>query len=443
MRRFWLLVPVLVLFAVLVLTATPASAQGGRTVFGQPVTIESGETVDGNLVSFGGPVTVERGAKVEGDVVSWGGPVTIAGRVEGDVVSVGGPVSLRNSAVIEGDVALMGGPLSRSEGAVVRGDVVEGFRFGDLRRFRFTVPPVPPVSRGVRVEMGNGSGFLSFILSLLTKGITAVVLAGIALLVLIFIPEQTNIVKQMARDQSLASAGVGCLTMFVVVLVFVGLFFTVCGWPILPILALVSVMAVLYGWIALGVTVGERILTALHTERPLPLISGVIGVLVITLLALLVPLWLGLPLALVGLSWGLGAVVLSRGGTRRYPSLPGGRAWTPAPTAPPPPEPAGGVPPAEPETVPAVEEWPEAPPVQPAKAMVEGLDDLKVIKGIGPVYERMLREAGGIRTYRDLASRSPQELIEAVSGPSVIPTSVESAQRWIEEARRLATEHRE
>lgn len=62
---------------------------------------------------------------------------------------------------------------------------------------------------------------------------------------------------------------------------------------------------------------------------------------------------------------------------------------------------------------------------------------MQAIKGIGPVDESMLREAG-IRTYRDLASRSPQKLVEAVAGPDLIPVSVEIARGWIEEARRLA-----
>jgi predicted flap endonuclease-1-like 5' DNA nuclease len=65
------------------------------------------------------------------------------------------------------------------------------------------------------------------------------------------------------------------------------------------------------------------------------------------------------------------------------------------------------------------------------------LDNLQLIAGIGPVYEWMLREAG-IRTYSDLAARDPHELVEIVSGPGVVPASVEAARRWIEEARRLA-----
>jgi len=80
------------------------------------------------------------------------------------------------------------------------------------------------------------------------------------------------------------------------------------------------------------------------------------------------------------------------------------------------------------------------PPTQPAHVVAEDLDDLQAIMGIGPVYERMLREAG-VRTYGDLASRSPEEVVEIVAGPDVIPVSVEAAQGWIKEAGRLAEEY--
>ncbi len=430
MKRFWILVPVLVLFAALMFTATPVSAQGGRTVFGQPVTIESGERVDGDLVVFGGLVAVERGGEVDGDVVALGGSVSIAGRVEGDVVALGGPVTLRDSAVVGGDVMAAGGPVSRADGARVGGDVVEGFRFGDLPFFPFGSNRVPgglPAGPGPQIEVRNGSGFLSFLRGLFTDGLIAVGLAVIALLLLILMPEQTKTVKQMSEDQPIASAGVGCLTMLVAVLVMVALALTLCGIPVAALLGIVLVMAGLFGWIALGYMVGERLLAVLNPERPLPLISGLVGVLLITLLALLVPC-LGPLLSLLGLSWGLGAVVLSRGGTRRHPSLPGG--WRPA---------SPSAPPAPGEAL-TSEGEPVLPPTQPAHVVAEDLDDLQAIMGIGPVYERMLREAG-VRTYGDLASRSPEEVVEIVAGPDVIPVSVEAAQGWIKEAGRLAEEY--
>lgn len=436
MKRSWIVVPVLLLLAMLVFMPAPALAQGGRPVFGEPVTIENGEKFDGDLVVFGGPITVKRGGEVNGDVVAVGGPVSIAGRAEGDVVAIGGPVSLHDSAVVGGDVVSVGGPVSRAAGADVQGDVVEGFRFGDLRFLPFSPNRVPeglPAGPAPQIEWRSGSGFLSFLRGLFTDGLLAVGLALIALLLISLMPEQVNTVKQMSADQPIASTGVGCLTLVVAALVMVALAITLCGIPIAAILGIVLAIAGVFGWIAVGFMVGERLLAALNTERPLPMISAVVGVLLITLLALLVPC-LGPVFSLVGLSWGLGAVVLSRGGTRSFPSLPGG--WSPASLPTPPVAP---LPPADAERAPESGDQPVVPPAGPSEMVAEDLDDLQAIMGIGPVYERMLDEAG-IRTYANLASRSPQELAEIVAGPDVIPVSVDAAQTWIDQARQLAEE---
>ncbi len=433
MRRFWIFATLLLLFAILTTTATPVAAQGGRTVFGQSVTIESGKTVYGDLVVVGGPLTIERGGLVEGDVTAVGGPISIAGRVEGDVKAMGGPitiagqidgdvavwggpVNLRDSAVVEGDVVVRGGPLNRSEGAVVKGEIVEGFRFTSPE-----VPAMPPVTPRPQIEVSTGTGFLSLLFRLFTNGLLAAGLALIALLLLILAPDHTNAIKQMTADQPIASVGVGCLTSIVAIVVLPLLFISICGIPIALLLLFGLVVAVFFGWIALGTMIGERLLAAIDTERPLPLVSGVFGVLLITLLWRFIP-FLGSLLFVVGGCWGLGAVVLARGGIRRYPTHPGGRARRPAlePTS-------GGSPTGVQTSL-----------TQPAgRPAPEGLDDLQAIEGIGPVYEQLLREAG-IRTYNDLASRSPELLVEAVAAPNVIPASVEMARRWIEEAQRLA-----
>ncbi len=60
-------------------------------------------------------------------------------------------------------------------------------------------------------------------------------------------------------------------------------------------------------------------------------------------------------------------------------------------------------------------------------------DDLRRIRGIGPVYARRLQEAG-VRTFSQLASQSPEALAEVtgVAGGSAVTRA------WIAEARKLA-----
>lgn len=69
-----------------------------------------------------------------------------------------------------------------------------------------------------------------------------------------------------------------------------------------------------------------------------------------------------------------------------------------------------------------------------AKPSAPALDDLTRIRGIGPVYQRRLREAG-IRTFRQLAQTPPEKLREIVAAANWQKVEPE---RWVEEAARLA-----
>jgi predicted flap endonuclease-1-like 5' DNA nuclease len=71
---------------------------------------------------------------------------------------------------------------------------------------------------------------------------------------------------------------------------------------------------------------------------------------------------------------------------------------------------------------------PPAAPAPPRK------DDLKLVKGIGPVLERRLHELG-VRSFADLAALTParvKEIDEAIEFPGRI-----ERERWIEQAREL------
>ena len=68
----------------LALSATPvfADGDGGRIIFGDSFTLESGERMDGDLAVLGGSVVLETGSRVDGNVVVMGGNIRVAGEVE-------------------------------------------------------------------------------------------------------------------------------------------------------------------------------------------------------------------------------------------------------------------------------------------------------------------------------------------------------------------------
>ena len=66
----------------------------GRVVFGQSFTLQSGQTLDGDLVVFGGEATIEENATVKGNVVIIGGSLTMNGSATGDAVVIGGLMTM-------------------------------------------------------------------------------------------------------------------------------------------------------------------------------------------------------------------------------------------------------------------------------------------------------------------------------------------------------------
>ncbi|MFQ6058668.1 MAG: polymer-forming cytoskeletal protein, partial [Anaerolineae bacterium] len=297
----------------LALSASPALAQDGddegRVVFGQDVTIKAGEEVEGDLVVFDGRVTVEEGGKVDGDLVAIGGDVFVSGEVDGDLVAVGGNVRLTATAVIDGDVAAIGGDLDREEGATVRGNIVKGLDFGRFFRFRGAPRTTFRVQRNLFLEL-----FFSFLRTV----VVALALTALGLLVVLFLPQQTQLVSHTALDQALPSLGVGFLTVLVVSVLLPLLVIICIGIPAAVLLGLALGVAGLFGWIAIGLLVGERILEVLNVGEPLPLVAVTIGVLLISFLAA-VPC-IGWIVALFGGLLGLGAVILTRFGTQAYPA---------------------------------------------------------------------------------------------------------------------------
>jgi hypothetical protein len=304
----------------LAFSATPvfADGDGGRVIFGDSFTLESGERMDGDLVVLGGSVVLETRSRVDGNVVVMGGSARVAGEVEDDVVVFGGNVVLRSTAVVDGDLFTIGGNVEREAGAVVRGSEVEGFEFEGLPRFG-TFP--------TRVYTYRWPDWFSFIFDVFKAIFVALALAALGLLIVLFWPKQTEMVGQAFLSAPLPSGGVGLLTGVVAVALMVLLAITICLSPVAFLLGVAMIVAALFGWIAIGLLVGRRLLEAFKVKGITSLMAVAVGTLLISLLCA-IPCLGALVAFVVGCA-GLGAVVLTRFGTQTYP-LP-----TPVPPAPP------------------------------------------------------------------------------------------------------------
>ncbi len=322
----------------LLVLAPPALAQGpgedNRVVFGSNFTLAAEQTVDGDVVVFGGNATLEKSSKIKGDLAVFGGNINIDGAVEGDIAAIGGNVNLGESAVVEGDIALLGGQATVADGAVVEGSIVKPFDGGFQHDFRFPEPPAPP-SPPVppQTPWAEPWGWTNRIVNMfqdLAWTLTLLVgLAAISWLVATFMPNQMQQVGDTVAESGPVSFGVGLLTVILSVAVGIPLLITICL-AFIPILVYILIgIATLFGWIVIGQMIGERLLAA--TGRPYPnfIFATVAGVLVLTIITKM-PIIGWIPClgfifwfigfligTVVGLT-GLGAVILTRFGTRPY-----------------------------------------------------------------------------------------------------------------------------
>lgn len=304
----------------LLLVAQPVLAQGsGHTVFGQEYTLPAGERLDGDLVVLGGVARLEAESVVEGNVTVMGGETVIEGVVRGDVVAVGGTLELGSGAVIDGDLVAFGN-IRRHPSSSVRGDIVTGpdaaRRFGGLAGMldERATPQPRSAPDGRRAQEWSWLGSLARQVLALA---TALAVAALAVMVL---PGHLERITAAMTTAWLQSLGVGALTGAAALVLAPVLAITCIGLPAAFVLITALALSVLLGWTGAGQLVGARLARAANLRISAPLGETLLGVGVISLIAM-APC-LGLLAALPVAAWGLGAVVLTRFGTRTYVPAP-------------------------------------------------------------------------------------------------------------------------
>jgi len=127
--------------------------------------------------------------------------------------------------------------------------------------------------------------------------------------------------------------------MATVILIPVGLVLILLGVLLLFVVPLTLAVGMLLGWVALAEAVGQKLLGALKVQNAAPVAAVVVGLLATVwlpaVLWLIQPCCLAWPVVVLLTSLGLGAVILTRFGTRRClpTKLPAAAAEPPALTA--------------------------------------------------------------------------------------------------------------
>lgn len=321
--RFIVIAPlILVVLFAFPSQALAQSPSGDQVVFGGHFTLRAGEILDGNLVVFGGSANLEHGSRVNESIAIMGGSVAINGEVRGSINVIGGSVILGDTAHVFGDIFTVGGHVTRQPGARVDGSArrIEPEEF-QLPQFADPVPYWP--NYDILAPIGRVLWFIFRTLAI----------SALAVLVVLFMATPTQRVAKTMLAQPLVSGVMGFLTLFIVPALSIVLAVTIILIPLSLLAFLVLFVALIYGWIVVGVEVGDRLAAMLHTSWTMPVSAG-LGTLVLTIVAGAVGQipCIGWVLSFIVAMIGLGSVVLSRFGTQVYvPQAPIRRSSPPAP----------------------------------------------------------------------------------------------------------------
>jgi|GEM_PF-2312743 len=270
-------------------------------------------------VRLGKDIHIARYELINGDVVAVGGGVTVEGKVAGDVVAVFGDVRLENTAVVNGEAISVFGQLVEKPGSHVRGQTVSvGPQVICERLWEDECLPPFMLKRG----------WLS-LFSLAMMGILVVV----ALLVSLIFRESIGRVNTAIRGDILKSWLYGLLAEIILFVVSLILVITIVGIPLVILLWLLVGLACLWAFAGISLRVGEAVSgdSAGSRSRSGHVFIGAVIVLLVPAIARILSIiggvfWgpalgirvLGSLVAWFALTTGLGAVVMTRFGTREY-----------------------------------------------------------------------------------------------------------------------------
>lgn len=304
------------------------------TIWGDNLEVGAGATVNGDVVVMGGNAVLN--GTINGDVSVYGGNIELSGTISGDLVTFGGNVDVVGAADVSGECALVGGSVEDEEG------LLSCASFGESTDFGFPqipgipavpevpgIPEVPPDHEFEIDHLPSGGGIGGAIGRSLVLGLLALVIGTL-------FPQQLGQISEVVSHRPVVSGTVGLLTAVaapslmallalisaVLVIACIGLL----GFPVILLMAIALGAAGILGWISVGNLLGRRLADGFNLgNRNLPT-TAALGTIILTLVAgvmsqlpFLLGGWLWSTVAFILACIGLGAVALTKFGTRPYP----------------------------------------------------------------------------------------------------------------------------
>lgn len=280
-------------------------------VIGDNFTLKSGETLDEDLFIFGGNASLEKDSLLNGDVVVMGGNLDGEGEIDGNLLILGGHVSLGETAIVTGDITTLGGYVDKDPAARVDGEITSEIWSGV-----HLITPAQVIVPSTKVIFPSTWDALWW----LWLPFVTFVMATLAIIVVMFWPKQIERAAHTAISQPLIAGGMGLLTIVAGVFVLGILAITIILSPVALVGLLLLFALGIFGWIALGLELGQRFAQALKQDWHPALAAGM-GTFAITFVAM------GINKLVIYIGWvvpflvtivALGATLLTIFGTREY-----------------------------------------------------------------------------------------------------------------------------
>ncbi|MBV8823329.1 MAG: hypothetical protein JO123_11110 [Ktedonobacteraceae bacterium] len=258
--------------------------------------------------SFGGTIVIDSDKIICSDVASFGGKVDIEGRVRGNVVAFGSNVIINGT--VDGDVSLYGSQVTLPKDDQIHGDKhFCGDRWSEDGNGQLHGGSVFDCSERVVSLFKNDEGPVVRFWS---------VLAWIALGILLIslLPEHVMVVRTTAQTTLRRSLVLGLLSLLLALVVFFVSIALIISIP----LAIMVIAGLAAGWtlgtVAIGWLIGEYVLQSITPQQSMRPMQVAVG-LTVLILAGSLP-FIGWLISVGAGLIGLGAVFLSRFGTRLY-----------------------------------------------------------------------------------------------------------------------------
>ncbi len=240
-------------------TVTGGNAQidgvivGDLAVMGGTVDVH-GE-IDGDVAVFGGNLDIF--GTITGDAAVFGGNISNKGIIEQDLAVIGGTATLDSGSVVEGDINMVGGTVDRDENAIVQGQI-ESIEIEALERL---LPRIGRIGRAFQwtKKLPRGGSIGGFV------GISVLVIIYIVnLLILLIFPRAIDKTNEKIESNIWASLGFGIGIQILYIPLIVIFAVSVIGILIIPVFVLAVALGILFGFSALTLIMGEKIIKGLN-----------------------------------------------------------------------------------------------------------------------------------------------------------------------------------